>query len=73
MRDDARSLQYFEALGYHAYSYGTPGLGRRIFVGPMPTEDGAAAVIDAARSAGFRYPYVRRYGSSVFGGIVQAR
>lgn len=73
IRDDTRSLEYFEALGFHAYSYGTPGLGRRVFVGPVPTEEGAAGVIEAARRAGFRYPYVRRYGSSVFGGIVQAR
>jgi len=73
IRDDARSLGYFEALGYHAYSIGTPGVGRRVFVGPMATDAGAAAAMDAARRAGFRYPYIRRRGPSYFGGIVQSR
>ena len=72
-RDDFRALDYFEALGYPAYSLGTAGVGRRIYVGPMATDAGVAAVIDAARRAGFAYPYVKRGGGSLFGGIVQSR
>ena len=48
-----------EALGYRAYSLGTPGVGRRIYVGPMATEAGVAAVMHAAGRAGFQHPYVK--------------
>jgi hypothetical protein len=73
IRDDARALDYFSALGFHSYSLGTPGIGRRVYVGPMATEAGVAAVLDAAQRGGFAYPYVTRTGSSFFGGIVQSR
>jgi hypothetical protein len=69
-RADFHTLDYFEALGWPAYSLGTPGVGRRIYVGPVASEAGVAAVMEAAARAGFRYPYVKRGGPSYFGGIV---
>ena len=72
-RADFHALDYFESLGYHAYSIGTAGVGRRIYVGPMATEAGVAAVMEAAQRAGFDYPYVKRAGRSFFGGVVQSR
>jgi hypothetical protein len=70
-RADFHTLDYFEALGYHAYSLGVAGVGRRVYVGPLASEAGVAAVMEAARRAGFQHPYVKRSGPSFFGGFVQ--
>jgi hypothetical protein len=74
MGDDARARAYFASLGYPAYSLGTAGLGRRVYVGPLASEGEVQAVLEAARRAGFRHPYVREgAGGSFFGGFVQSR
>ena len=54
----ARSVAAIESLGLRATSVGAPRLGRRVYAGPILTEDGLADVIGFAGEAGFRTPYV---------------
>ena len=55
--DDARAIRYFEARGLRAFSIGKPGLGRRVYVGPLGTAGALEGVRQAALEAGFAYPY----------------
>lgn len=55
--DDARANRYFEARGLRAFSIGKPGLGRRVYVGPLGTAGALEGARQAALEAGFAYPY----------------
>lgn len=59
--DDARSIEYFEARGLWARSVGKPGLGRRVYVGPVASAGALEAAAELAREAGFAHPYPARF------------
>ena len=57
MADDADARAFFEAHGVPARSIGSPGLGRRIYLGPFRTQAALDGARDLAVRAGFAYPY----------------
>lgn len=56
--DEIAALQFFRGLGYEARSIDAPGLGRRIYVGPLTSDAQIIDVIEISRRAGFVAPYV---------------
>lgn len=57
MADDARSTAFFAAHGAPSRSLGAAPLGRRIYVGPIKSQDELDGARDLAVRAGFRAPY----------------
>jgi hypothetical protein len=60
MADEARSLAFFQALGYRARTVGAPDLGTRVYVEARSLGD-IQNIVSIATNAGFIGPYPSRY------------